>query len=115
MEELGGGGAGGAAAAKPGSPAAQLAFPALMATTLTRLPVARRFSLSTMMGAARTRLAVKEAAALAGASATMRAKSAAAALLQPGFDSAKAEAAGDEELGDAVGISVGHGHGSQPI
>ncbi len=54
------------AAAKPGSPAAQLALPALMAATRTRLPVARRWALSTMSGAAVTRLAVKAAAALAG-------------------------------------------------
>ena len=63
------------AALKPASPAAQLALPALMATTRTRPPVALRCSLSMMSGAAMTRLAVKAAAALAGASATMRAKS----------------------------------------
>jgi len=63
------------AAAMPGSPAAQFALPALIATTWTRPPEARRFSLSTMSGAAMTRLAVKAAAAEAGVSATMRAKS----------------------------------------
>ena len=43
--------------ASPAWPAAQLALPALMATTRTRPPVARRFSLSTISGAAITRLA----------------------------------------------------------
>ena len=71
------------AAAKPGSPAAQLALPALIATTRTLPPEARRFSLSIISGAAVTRLAVKAAAALAGASATMRAKSVRLLFLRP--------------------------------
>jgi len=73
------------AAARPGEPAAQLAFPALMATARTWPPVARRFSLSTMRGAAVTRLAVKAAAALAGWSATIRAKSVRPLFLRPAF------------------------------
>jgi hypothetical protein len=48
-----------------------------------RLPEARRFSLSMISGAAVTRLAVKAAAALAGASATMRAKSVRPLFLSP--------------------------------
>ena len=56
---------------------------ALIAATRTRPPVARRFSWSTMSGAAMTRLAVKAAAALAGVSATMRAKSVRPLFLRP--------------------------------
>src|SRR5580658_2791777 len=63
------------AAANPGSPAAQLALPALITATRTLPPVARRFSLSIVSGAACTRLAVKAAAALAGSSATIKARS----------------------------------------
>ena len=63
------------AALRPASPAAQLALPALMATTRTCPPVAFKCSLSIISGAAITRLEVNAAAALAGASATIIAKS----------------------------------------
>ena len=52
------------AASMPAWPTAQLALPALMATTRTLPPVARRCSASTRSGAALTRLAVKAAAAM---------------------------------------------------
>ena len=99
-------GAGGARGIEAGLPAAQLALPALMATTRTRPPVARRFSLSMMSGAAVTRLAVKAAAALAGSSATIRAKSGAAALLEAGLGGAETKAAGNEELGGFGHVGV---------
>ncbi len=86
------------AASRPAWPAAQLALPALMATTRTLPPVALRCCLSTMSGAAITRLEVKAAAALAGASATISGKVGTAALLEAGFDGAESEAAGNEEL-----------------
>src|SRR5579863_6800116 len=63
------------AALSPAWPAAQLALPALMATTRTLAPDAARFSLSTIRGAAMTRFEVNAAAALAGTSAAISAKS----------------------------------------
>ena len=63
------------AALRPACPAAQLALPAFTATTRTLPPVALKCSLSTISGAAVTRLAVNAAAALAGSSATISAKS----------------------------------------
>ena len=86
------------AASMPAWPAAQLALPALMATTRTLPPVARRCSASMSSGAALTRLPVNAAAADAGASATIRAKSSAAALLQAGLGRSKAKAAGNHKL-----------------
>ena len=87
------------AASRPAWPAAQLALPALMATTRTLPPVARRCSLSTISGAAVTRLAVKAAAALAGASATMRAKSVRPLCLSPALAAPKRKPRGSTQIG----------------
>ncbi len=73
------------AARRPASPAAQLAFPALMAATRTRPPVELKCSLSMINGAAITRFDVNAAAALAGASATIRAKSGRPLAFRPAF------------------------------
>src|SRR5581483_9417511 len=63
------------AASSPAWPAAQFAFPALIATTRTLPPDARRFSLSITNGAAVTRFEVNAAATLAGALETIKEKS----------------------------------------
>src|SRR5665213_4418436 len=77
------------AASRPACPAAQLALPALIATTRTLPFEALKCCLSTMRGAAVTRLAVKAAAALAGASATMREKSGRPLALRPALTAPK--------------------------
>jgi len=76
------------AAARPSSPAAQLALPALMAATRMRPAVAARCCLSMISGAAMTLLEVKTAAALAGVSATMSAKSVRPDFLRPALTAA---------------------------
>src|SRR3954447_18318783 len=73
------------AASRPAWPAAQLALPALIATARTLLRVARRCSWSTSTGAAFTRFAVNAAAALAGASAIIKAKSVRPLAFNPAF------------------------------
>ena len=77
------------AASRPAWPAAQLALPALMATTRTLPPVARKCSLSRITGAATTRFDVNAAAALAGASATITAKSVRPLALRPALAAPK--------------------------
>ncbi len=89
IESLCRGGTGGARGLEPGRPAAQLALPALMATTRTWPPVALRCCLSMMSGAAITRFDVNAAAALAGASATIRAKSVRPLAFRPALPAAK--------------------------
>src|ERR1035438_846825 len=69
-----------------------------MAVTRTLPPVARRCSLPIISGAAVTRLAVKAAAALAGKSATMRAKSARPLALRPALAAPKRKPLGIKNL-----------------
>src|SRR5271163_4768440 len=92
----------------PASPVAQLALPALTATTLTRPCDCRRFSRPTMMGAATTRLLVNMAAAVAPWSATAIAKSGLPLGLRPALTAAnwnpdgrrKSGRCGDEVIDD---------------
>src|SRR5271169_5419213 len=95
------------AASRPAWPAAQLALPALMAATRTLPPVARRCSLSTINGAAVTRLAVKTAAALAGASATMTAKSVRPLFLSPALTAPKRKPRGRKNCEESLIARIG--------
>ena len=88
------------AALMPASPAAQFALPALIATTRTRPPLALKFSLSIMSGAAMTRFDVNAAAALAGTIRNNQGKVHAAAGLHTGLYRAKSKAAGNDVMGE---------------
>ena len=94
------------AASRPAWPAAQLALPALMAATRTLPPVARRCSLSTISGAAVDAVGGEGGGGAGRCVGHDEGEVGAAALLEPGFGGAKAEAARNEELGD-----VGHWFG----
>jgi hypothetical protein len=88
------GGAGGAGGGQAGWPAAQLALPALMATTRTRPPVARRCSLSTMSGRGDDAVGGEGGGGAGRRIGHDEGKVGAAALLEAGLGGAKAEAAG---------------------
>jgi hypothetical protein len=82
-EDFGGGVAGGARGGQTGFAGGAVGVAGVDGDYANMLPVARRLSLSTMSGAAMTRLEVNAAAALAGLSATMRAKSVRPLFLRP--------------------------------
>src|SRR5216683_5233579 len=93
------------AAAWPASPVAQLAFPAFTTTARMRPFDVRRFSLEMRTGAATTRFCVKTAAAEAGTSLEMIARSSAPVFFKPHAVAAKRNPRGKEASESACFIN----------
>src|SRR5262249_30461174 len=93
-------------AARPSAPVAQLALPALTTTQRMRPFEARRFAFETVTGGATTRFCVNTAAAEAGTSLEITARSSAPVFFRPHAVAAKRNPRGKEASERACFISA---------